>query len=128
MQLEGLYIKNIDGKGKGVFTSKPIAEGTIIEIAPVIILPESDKKWIDQSHLYNYYFLWGEEGTQLAIALGYISIYNHSYTPNVAYKMNFEEETITMVAWQNIASESELCFNYNGDEDDTKPLWFEVYK
>jgi SET domain-containing protein len=53
-------------------------------------------------------------------------MYNHSFEPNVAYKMNFKDETITFVAWRNIQPNEELCINYNGDEDNQDELWFEA--
>jgi uncharacterized protein len=121
-----LYIIDSTLKGKGVFTRKAIAEGATIEIAPMLILPTTDNEMLEKSHLYNYYFLWGDDLTQRAIALGYGSIYNHSYTPNVAYKMNFIKETITFVAWRNIEPNEELLINYNGDEDSTEKVWFEI--
>ena len=126
MILANLYIAESPQKGKGVFTHENIAEGTTIEIAPVIVLPEKDKNFIDQTHLYNYYFLWEADSSKTAIALGYGSIYNHSYEPNVAYKMDFEKETITFVAWKNIAAGDELFINYNGDEDAKEKVWFEL--
>jgi uncharacterized protein len=126
MQHTSLFIQTIPDKGKGVFTKSFIAEGIVIEIAPMLVLPENDKKLIDKTHLYNYYFLWGIENKKIAIALGYGSIYNHSFQPNVAYKMDFENETITFVAWRNILPNEELLINYNGDEDNTNQLWFDV--
>ena len=113
-------------KGNGVFTHQIIEEGCAIEIAPAIILPEKDRTLIDQTHLYNYYFLWGNDNLKTAIALGYGSIYNHSFSPNVAYKMDFENETITFVAWKKIEAGEELFINYNAEGAEEKPVWFEM--
>ncbi|MEY2830610.1 MAG: hypothetical protein RIQ33_2468 [Bacteroidota bacterium] len=121
-----LYIAESNLKGKGVFTHQFIEEGKTIEVAPMLILPPSDNEMLDKSYLYNYYFLWGDDLLQRAIALGYGSIYNHSYTPNMAYKMDFKAETITFVAWRNINPNEELFINYNGDEDATDNVWFDV--
>jgi SET domain-containing protein len=121
-----IYIAASTNKGKGVFTNEFIAEGKTIEIAPMLILPEADNELIEKSYLYNYYFIWGDDKKNKAIALGYGSIYNHSYEPNVAYKMNFEDETISFVAWRNIQPNEELFINYNGDEDSQDKLWFEA--
>jgi SET domain-containing protein len=126
MVLPSLYIRHTNNKGKGVFTSQFILEGTEIEVAPVIIIPPSEIELINKTNLYNYYFLWGETKQSAAIALGYGSMYNHSYQPNVAYKMDFKKETITFVAWKNIEATHELCINYNGDEDDVTKVWFDV--
>ncbi len=126
MRHEALIILKTKNKGRGVFTDQAIVEGEVIEIAPMLVLPEADKLLVDKTHLYNYYFLWGKENKQIAIALGYGSIYNHSFQPNVAYKMDFENETITFVAWRNIEKDEELFINYNGDEDSNDLLWFDV--
>lgn len=121
-----IFIAPSHEKGKGVFANEFIEEGRTIEVAPMLVLPEADNALIEKSYLYNYYFIWGNDKKNKAIALGYGSIYNHSYQPNVAYKMNFEDETITFVAWRNIQPNEELFINYNGDEDSQDKLWFEA--
>ncbi|MEY2897958.1 MAG: hypothetical protein RL138_11 [Bacteroidota bacterium] len=125
MLLPWLYIAETTKKGRGVFTREAISEGTLIEVAPVIVLPKEERTWIDQSVLYNYYFLWGANNEQTALALGYGSMYNHSTAPNVAYQMDFHAQTITYIAWRDIAAGEELCINYNGDEDSQEKVWFE---
>ena len=125
MLLSSLYIKQSDGKGRGVFTSEAIPIGTIIEIAPALILPEKDSKLIDQTHLYNYYFLWGEAQLQYAICLGYGSLYNHSYQPNCIYETYYEDELIHFIAHRAIAIDEELTINYNHDPTNQKPVWFD---
>lgn len=121
-----LYIDISSEKGRGVFTKHNISKNTIIEIAPVLVLPNHERQWIDQSFLYNYYFLWGDDDLQTAICLGYGSVYNHSYKPNVEYEANYAADTITFIAIKNIKAGQELTINYNCDLDDTKPLWFNV--
>jgi hypothetical protein len=90
-----------------------------------LVLPEKDKEAIDGSHLYNYYFLWGDEQQHYAIALGYGSIYNHSYEPNCKYETYYEDETIHFISIRDIAAGEELCINYNWDVEDKTPVWFD---
>jgi SET domain-containing protein len=125
MLLSSLYIAQSHGKGKGIFTNEPITAGTLIEIAPVIVLPEKDSALIDQSFLYNYYFLWGDEHKGYAICLGYGSLYNHSYSPNCIYETYYEDEAIHFITIKNIAAGEELTVNYNHDPDDQKRVWFD---
>ena len=125
MLLSSLYIQQSDGKGKGIFTKEAIVAGTVIEIAPVILLPEQDSALIDKTHLYNYYFLWGEEHKNYAICLGYGSLYNHSYEPNCIYETYYEDEVIHFIALRDIAVGEELMINYNHDPTDQKPVWFD---
>ena len=126
MILGSLYIKQSSGKGKGIFTSEPIKAGTLVEIAPVIVLPVKDSTLIDQSFLYNYYFLWGDAQKNYAICLGYGSLYNHSYGPNCIYETYYEEEVIHFITIRDIAADEELTVNYNHDPDNKKPVWFDL--
>ena len=125
MLLGSLYIKQSPGKGKGIFTSEPIEAGTLVEIAPVIVLPEKDSSLIDQSFLYNYYFLWDDKHKNYAICLGYGSLYNHSYTPNCKYDTYYDDEVIHFIAIRDISADEELTVNYNHDPDDQNPVWFD---
>lgn len=121
-----LYIKHTPQRGKGVFTRDHIKKNTVIEIAPVIVLPANERKWIDQSVLYNYYFYWGDDSQQSAICLGYGSLYNHSYKPNVIYEADYNEETITFITLRAVKAGEELLINYHCDPDEKKPVWFKV--
>ena len=77
-----LYIKNIEDKGRGVFTTEKINEGTVIEEAPVVVMSHEDKLLVDRTLLHDYIFDWGNDKNECCIALGLVSIYNHSYTSN----------------------------------------------
>ena len=112
--------------GKGVYTTEAIDAGTILEISPVIVLPPKDRPIIDQTLLHDYIFEWNPEEKTSAMALGYVPVYNHSYTSNCEYEMNYKDETITIKAIRFIKAGEELFINYNGDWNDKKPVWFEV--
>ncbi len=75
--------------------------------------------------LDNYYFNWGDDGEWYAFALGYGSLYNHSYEPNAEYGMDFDSETIDFYCIKPITSGEEILINYNGDVDDKSTVWFE---
>ena len=124
-----IYISesNINKAGRGVFASKNINKNEIIEICPVILAPESDLANLDKSIFVNYFFYFGMKKEQLAIALGYGSIYNHSYSPNAKYKLSVREKTITFTSLKNINKGEEITFNYKlGNSNSKSPLWFEV--
>ncbi len=125
-RLPFIYFKDSDNRGRGVFTSEFIPIGTLIEICPVIILSQEDRLKIHETHLHDYYFLWDREGQQAAIALGFGSLYNHSFTPNAEYQTNVKDKTIDVYASQDILAGEEITFNYNGQRFDDSPLWFEV--
>ncbi len=121
-----LFIQVAKSKGKGVFTKENIAAGTIIEDAPVIVMSAEDRVNIDKTLLHDYIFAWGEKKDKCCMALGFVPIYNHSYTSNCEYFMDFEEETIEIKTVRKINAGEELTINYNGDWNDKKKIWFEV--
>lgn len=127
MLLNCLYVGQTDKKGRGVFTEQYIEAGTIVEIAPVLVLPTADVECIKKTKLYDYYFLWSETEEIIAIALGYGSIYNHSYTPNLFYETYYEDEKIHFIALRNIEVGEELTINYNHDPNDASPVWFQNF-
>jgi SET domain-containing protein len=60
------------------------------------------------------------------MALGYIAVYNHSYTSNCEYEMDFTNEIIKIKTIRNIEAGEELFINYNGDWNNDKKLWFDA--
>lgn len=128
MLLNSLYIQETKGKGRGVFTENYIEAGTIIEIAPVLVFSLNDTLLIKQTSLYDYYFMWSEIEEIAAIALGYGSIYNHSYSPNAKYETYYEDKKIHFITLSDINKGDEICINYNHDPANTTPVWFELKK
>jgi hypothetical protein len=101
-----------------------IQKGEVIERAPVLVLPvgEIDEE-ADWTGLWGYCFMWGE-GT-VALALGYGSLYNHSYQPNARYD-DVGRQTKVFSALRDIAAGEEITVNYNGDPTDSSPVGFRV--
>jgi hypothetical protein len=56
-----LVILPSEERGKGVFTTADIQQGTILEISPVLVMGEEDRKLLDQTFLYDYIFEWEAE-------------------------------------------------------------------
>lgn len=100
----------IKDAGKGVFAKDEITSGEIIEKCPVIEVSLKDPANNDDGKLVDYFFYFGEG---LAIALGFGSLYNHSYEPNATYKVNLENKTIDFIAIKDINSGEEVTVNYN---------------
>lgn len=121
-----LFIDQTEFMGRGVFTSENIGEGTIIEESPVVIMSKTERKLIDQTLLHDYIFEWGEKKDQCCMALGYVSVYNHSYKSNCEYEMDFKKEVIIIKAIHFIKAGEELFINYNGPWDNNRPVWFDV--
>lgn len=121
-----LYIGETNEKGRGVFTKEAIAVNTIVEISPVIVMSSEERKLLDQTLLHDYIFEWGPDGKQCCLALGYVSVYNHSYQSNCEYEMDFENVLIKIKTVRRIEAGEELVINYNGDWNNSKKLWFDV--
>src|SRR5215210_2891576 len=119
-----LYIERIANKGRAMFTNETIAANTLIEFSPVLVMTKGDREFLDKTLLHDYIFEWGIKKDKCCIALGYLSIYNHSYKSNCEYFMNFEEATIQIKTVRVIEKREELTINYNGDWNDRKKIWF----
>ena len=126
MILPFLFIAPAEKMGRGVFTSFAIEAGTVVEMSPVIVMTSEDRKLLDKTLLHDYIFEWGGKKEQCCMALGYVPIYNHSYTSNCEYEMDFDNELISIKTVRLIKAGEELFINYNGDWNDSKPLWFEA--
>lgn len=117
----------IQKAGRGVFAAQDIKKDEIIETCPVVIIPKSDVSNLKNSILVNYYFYFGEKKELLAIALGFGSIYNHSYEPNATYKKKSKDKVINFIAIKDVKKNEEITVNYNyGNPDDKTPLWIKV--
>lgn len=112
---------------RGVFARWDIKKGEIIERCPVILVPRYDTSNLNESILVTYFFYFGKNKERLAIALGFGSIYDHSYEPNATYNLKFREKIIEFSALKDIKKDEEITVNYNfGNPKDKTPLWFEV--
>ncbi len=121
-----ICVRESPGKGRGVFAQKIFKIGEVIEVSPVIVLPGEEIDSLELTQLYSYYFAWGPESKDAAIALGYGSLYNHSYTPNARYYKDFDKCLLTYVCIKDIRKDEEITINYNCDPEDKNPVWFDV--
>ena len=123
-----LFVARTPDKGRGVFTSKKIKKGTVIEVSPMIVFGEQDRFLINDTLIYEYYFEWGKSGRKGALALGFGSLYNHSYQPNARYNPDFDLNVLEFEAVRDIQAGEEITVNYNLDPDDQTPVWWEKDK
>lgn len=126
MILPILTIAPSDKRGRGVFSTSLILPGTVVEISPVLVLTPTERTVVEQTKLFDYIFEWGEDQKSACVALGYLSLYNHSYDANCEYEMDYEHGLMTITAVKKITKGSELFINYNAVPDDGSPIWFEA--
>ena len=120
-QSAAIEVKRIKGKGRGVFARRLIRRGESIERVPMLVLPAGQSK--GGSVVSDYCFAWGR-GT-LALALGYGSLYDHSYKPNARYD-DVGPQTKEFTALRDIQPGEEITVNYNGEPRNRSAVWFEV--
>jgi SET domain-containing protein len=115
-------IRSSAGRGRGVFARTAIAPGTLIEAAPVIILPAADCQVLDRTIIYNYYFHWDGDPNgegRGALGLGVLTLCNHSSRPCARVARNYARLTLDLTAISPIGPGDEITIDYNCD------LWFE---
>lgn len=119
-----IEVKRARGKGRGVFARKGISCGTVIERVPVVTFDVQEIfNPVRRSKLAEYVYKWGDG--VVAIALGYGSLYNHSYDPNAAFH---SEGPFTQVfkAIRDIEAGEEITVNYTGNVRENSRLSFDV--
>lgn len=122
-----VYVGSTNCHGRGVFARRDLAAGELIEVCPVIVLGGADEQGLlDRTHLFDYYFAWGEHGELAAVALGYGSLYNHSYHANADHICDPLRGEIRISAHRPISRGEEITINYGGLPDCPDPVWFDV--
>ncbi|MBV9827601.1 MAG: SET domain-containing protein-lysine N-methyltransferase [Alphaproteobacteria bacterium] len=119
---DSLEIRSEPAKGRGVFARLAIAAGAVIEAAPVIIVPAPQCSVLDKTILHDYYFHWDGDpdgNGRGAVALGLVSLCNHSRRPNARARRNLTQETLDLTALTAIAVGDEITIDYNC------ALWFD---
>lgn len=124
MQQNRLYILNDTEKGRCVLAGKGFIKGDVIEICPVIKITSADRKTIHKTGLHDFYFVWGTEDKEAAIALGYGSLYNHSSTPNAQFVNDLKASCIVIECIKQIHPGEEIVLNYI-DDSVKEEIWFE---
>lgn len=108
-----LTVKKTRKYGRGVFTSEFIKKGTAIEVSPLIIVSSKrDVNKVMDTALSSYVY---DFKGKLAIALGLGSLFNHSESANVEWKVLFKDEKILYWAKEDIPAGSQLFINYGYD-------------
>src|SRR5438552_285271 len=122
-----IEVQDFPGKGRGVVAQRTFYAGEIIERPPVIVIPADEAPLIRDTRLAHYYFEWGDDCKQAAIALGYGSLYNHSYAPNARYEFREEDDCLEFIALKEIQPGEEITINYNNlGPSAGNPLKFKV--
>jgi SET domain-containing protein len=115
-------VRRHPAKGRGLFATREIAAGTLIEAAPAVVFPAADCALVDRTRVAHYYFHWDgdpEAGGSGALALGLLSLCNHAARPLARVHRNFADETLELVAIATIPAGAEITIDYGC------ALWFD---
>ncbi len=107
-----LFVANAGHKGRGVFTSKVLNKGDLIEICPVIELSYKDHQKLVGHKMENYAFAWDSRKKSAAIVLGFGSLYNHSSKPNADYIKKIKDGVMIYKALKKIKAGEEITIDY----------------
>jgi hypothetical protein len=108
--------------GRGVFAARRFEPGELIEECPVLPVPGDQAPLLDETDLYGFTFEW-KDG--VAVALGYGSLYNHSWNPNARYDQDYERGLVIYSALTIIRPGGEITVNYSGEPEGRIDLWFD---
>lgn len=116
MPLSALKVRRSRRGGRGVFAGVAFSAGDVVEEAPVLVIPPDQYRLLSQTVLGSYLYTFGPDGDgdNSAIALGYGSLYNHSYRPNAAFIKLWKARTIRFVAVRAIRAGEEITIDYEG--------------
>ena len=113
-----LRVAELPGKGRGLVGVAPISRGETLEVAPVIPL-RRDELGARTDGIFSYPFDWPEPPYAEAVALGLISLINHSTSPNADWQLDIPNRSIRLFAARDIPAGEEIAIDYG------IPLWFD---
>lgn len=108
--------------GRGVFAIEDIPAGIRVETAPVIVLPKSQTKFVNRTLMEDYVFDWS--GDRRAIALGYVSLYNHSSNANAKFVRNEKSKTMSVLTIRPVKKGGQILIDYTAGKFEMD--WFKV--
>lgn len=122
--------------GLGVFAAVAIGAGTVVHVAPVMLVTDEDVEVLESTPLRGLVYGWDEEVGTSALALGYGSLFNHDPDPNCVYHRidadDVDAETGHVLGYdalqystiRDVAAGAELTIDYSGG--DPSILWFDA--
>ena len=114
----------LGNRGRGVVAARMFLAGETVEVCPVSLLPAKRAEMLDQTELTAYYYWWpGHQNIALALGLG--SLYNHSFSPNMACEAVGAERVLVFRTLRRVEAGEELTHDYGWDlQDPLTPDWY----
>lgn len=107
-----IYVKDSPTHGLGIFCSKEIQYGEIIDTCPFLLFPH--KKHEKLPFFQNYAFCWPKSVDWInhVLVLGYASYYNHNAIPNVSWESDLDLNVFVFKSLRKIKVGEELFIDY----------------
>ena len=106
-----IVVKESPIHGLGVFCTKKIETGEIVETCPFLVFPQSPLEKVPVFSDYSFCFPRSDNWTHHSIVLGYGSLYNHSEEPNTNWYT--DDKTFVFFSLREIEVGEELLINYS---------------
>lgn len=97
-------------KIRGIIASEDIKPHTVIEKCPVILVDIKQEEYLEKTSLRYYYFEYSNK--YHAVVLGYLSLVNHSFTPNCELIYDYKNRRIGLKSIMSIKKGEELTYEY----------------
>ncbi|MEI9401976.1 SET domain-containing protein-lysine N-methyltransferase [Mesorhizobium argentiipisi] len=126
-----VYIKQVEGKGRGLFAGVPFKAGDLIDRAPTWGFDYEAVNLLKQTGLLEFYFVRHNQrqGAELVagyVVFGFMSIANHSLNPNA--KTIWNDGNVgagaSMMAVKDIKVDEEITQRYNNIVDYPRTIKF----
>jgi SET domain-containing protein len=115
-------------KGRGLFATRLIEKGEVIDKAHVIIISRKESDKLYHTKIFKYLFVWKFPKSKSdkyydALALGPCELINHDGSnPNARFYCLKKEKLIVFDALRDILPGEEITIKYRDDAD---KMWFE---
>jgi hypothetical protein len=119
-----LFVKETKTRGRGVFAGRDFEANECLELCPALVIPASDIEWFVDTAIDGFWYQ-SDDSDDCLLALGFGSLYNHSYKPNAWFDVHGRERIISFWAARKIRKGREIRINYNPAEGQEK-VWFDV--
>ena len=97
--------------GHGVFATRKIVKGAIIERCPYIVIDDDDVA--EANRLQDYLFTSPDEEGDYLCVLGYGMVYNHSDSPNAEWEIDDDDiRFVRFTALREIKKGEEILHSY----------------
>jgi len=114
-----LEIRDVPTMGLGVFTTKYVSRGEVLEECKLLTLPVNEGD-MSSTILMDYRFNYPAGANpfkSMVVALGYGSLYNHSNSPNVIWENHPNRSDIFIYRAITDIPPNKQCFVYYGNDE-----------